>query len=204
MGLVLTAVEPLRRQQRARMRRRPERRVLLAALDAASRMIQVHASAAICMHRTPPRRGLRHVSSSKACAPMAPTDLAPLIHHIYVLGPAVFCAEELFSCQPARRTQCPSTDFSADTSPPTEALTSPRPPVCSCQASPGIAFAVYPCAHNTALHTHAYASTETAYREHQHLSRGSVIRYRRGGEEGKLHPGQGKGHDKVVGGRRGL
>ena len=170
MGLVLTAVEPLRRQQRTRMRRRPERRVLLAALDAASRMIQVHASAAICMHRTPPRRGLRHVSSSKACAPMAPTDLAPLIHHIYVLGPAVFCAEELFSCQPARRTQCPSTDFSADTSPPTEALTSPRPPVCSCQASKhlqaSIAFAVHPCAHNTALPARTNASTETAYREH--------------------------------------
>ncbi len=139
---MLTTVQPLRRQERARMRRRPERRVLLAALDAAARMIQVDASAPICMHRTPPLRGLRHVSSSKAGAPMAPTDLAPLIHHIYVLGPAVFCAEELFSRQPARRTQCPSTDVSTDTSPPTEALTSPRPPVCSCQASPGIAFSI--------------------------------------------------------------
>lgn len=171
MGLVLTAVEPLRRQQRARMRRRPERRVFLAALDAAARMIQVHASAAICMHRTPPRRGLRHVSSSKACAPMTPTDLAPLIHHIYVLGPAVFCAEEWFSCHPARRTQCPSTDVSADTylshlSPRHSLLRDHR--CAHVELSPGIAFAVYPCAHNTALHAHVHASTETAYREHSH------------------------------------
>ena len=201
MGLVLTAVEPLRRQHRARMRRRPKRRVLLAAFDAASRMIQVHASAAICMHRTPPRRGLRHVSSSKTCAPMAPTDLAPLIHHIYVLGPAVFCAEELFSCQPARRTQCPSTDFSADTSPPTEALTSPRPPVCSCQAISRHCFCSISMRNSTRTRTQARKQLTESTRT---LSRGSVIRNRRGGEEGKLQPGQGKGHDKVVGGRRGL